>query len=366
MWTNGVERFCYRRVVKAGKVATEDVPDLPEFGRGDEDADRPRFDQLKPATSDALLFAFRRCHNYIAGSEMGTELLFSGRSPSPLPIVVWNKAESYHSEELLEPKTENRSSVPISPLLWPFVLAVAGITMVVAIIRARRFSSRLVAPFAVVAAIHGALLSQGTWGSTYGIWPLLFILVGWTLTQWRLPEVTRVLIVLIAAASTLNSAWDYVDENRRLIYAKVDDGDVVHSRLPALRGLAVTGKWLPQFKELVAFAEQHIPVGEAILSLPGEDLFYFTTGRVPAFPNIMFDRTINPYSPATINRLVDSRRVQWVIVKEILQINGEPMPELPMTLRLLQSRFGVVAHLTNYDIYRRKGRVSQDATLQRN
>jgi len=69
MWTNGVERFCYRRVVRAGKVSVEEVPDLPGFGRGDEEEDRLRFDQLKPATSDALLFAFRRCHNYIAGNQ---------------------------------------------------------------------------------------------------------------------------------------------------------------------------------------------------------------------------------------------------------------------------------------------------------
>ncbi|MBI4569392.1 MAG: N-6 DNA methylase [Planctomycetes bacterium] len=69
MWTNGVERFCYRRIVKVGKVATEEVPDLPEYGRGEEEAERPRFDKLKPATSDALLFAFRRCHNYIAGNQ---------------------------------------------------------------------------------------------------------------------------------------------------------------------------------------------------------------------------------------------------------------------------------------------------------
>ena len=69
MWTNGIERFCYRRIVKGGTVNTEEVPDLPVFGRGDEDQDRPRFDQLKPATSDALLFAFRRCHNYIAGNQ---------------------------------------------------------------------------------------------------------------------------------------------------------------------------------------------------------------------------------------------------------------------------------------------------------
>lgn len=69
MWTNGVERFCYRRVVKSGKIVIEDVPDIPAFGQEEEAEDRPRFDQLKPATSDALLFAFRRCHNYIAGNQ---------------------------------------------------------------------------------------------------------------------------------------------------------------------------------------------------------------------------------------------------------------------------------------------------------
>jgi len=69
MWTNGIERFCYRRVFKSGKAETEEIPDLPEFGREDDEAERPRFDQLKPATSDALLFAFRRCHNFIAGNQ---------------------------------------------------------------------------------------------------------------------------------------------------------------------------------------------------------------------------------------------------------------------------------------------------------
>lgn len=69
MWTNGLERFCYRKVVKDGKIVYEDIPDLPSFGQTEDDAERPRFDQLKPASSDALLFAFRRCHNYIAGNQ---------------------------------------------------------------------------------------------------------------------------------------------------------------------------------------------------------------------------------------------------------------------------------------------------------
>ncbi|MEW5773210.1 MAG: N-6 DNA methylase [Thermodesulfobacteriota bacterium] len=69
MWTNGLERFCYRRVEKNGQVSFEDVPDIPSYGQTGDEAERPKFDKLKPASSDALLFAFRRCHNYIAGNQ---------------------------------------------------------------------------------------------------------------------------------------------------------------------------------------------------------------------------------------------------------------------------------------------------------
>lgn len=69
MWTNGVERFCYRRVDTDGKIAFEEIPDIPGKGRTEDEVERPRFDQLKAASSDALLFAFRRCHNYIAGNQ---------------------------------------------------------------------------------------------------------------------------------------------------------------------------------------------------------------------------------------------------------------------------------------------------------
>ena len=69
MWTNGHERFCYRKVAEHGRVQFVDVPDFPENGKTLEDTERPRFRELRPATSDSLLFAFRRCHNYIAGNQ---------------------------------------------------------------------------------------------------------------------------------------------------------------------------------------------------------------------------------------------------------------------------------------------------------
>lgn len=69
MWTNGLERFCYKRVEADGHIKFDEIPDIPTKGYSEDDVERPRFDQLKAASSDALLFAFRRCHNYIAGNQ---------------------------------------------------------------------------------------------------------------------------------------------------------------------------------------------------------------------------------------------------------------------------------------------------------
>lgn len=69
MWTNGLERSCFRKATRGGRVVFDEIPDLPESGEDEDASERPRFDQLKAATSDSLLFAFRRCHNYIAGNQ---------------------------------------------------------------------------------------------------------------------------------------------------------------------------------------------------------------------------------------------------------------------------------------------------------
>ncbi len=70
LWTNGPAggQEAYRTVMKDGKRVTEAVPDIPRFGQ-DEAIDRPTFDQLRPAASASLLFAFRRSHDYIAGNQ---------------------------------------------------------------------------------------------------------------------------------------------------------------------------------------------------------------------------------------------------------------------------------------------------------
>lgn len=69
LWTNGDDRFCFAKRIKDGQLEFEEIVDIPAFGESEEDAYRPKRKDLMPATADNLLFAFRRCHNYIAGTE---------------------------------------------------------------------------------------------------------------------------------------------------------------------------------------------------------------------------------------------------------------------------------------------------------
>ena len=69
MWTNGEDMasFAFETDGKGSRVSVE-IPDIPHCGDTAE-AGTPRFDQLRPAASDSLLFAFRRAHSYIAGNQ---------------------------------------------------------------------------------------------------------------------------------------------------------------------------------------------------------------------------------------------------------------------------------------------------------
>ncbi len=69
MWTNGQRRFCYRKTEAAGEHEFSEVPDIPVAGEDIESVERPEFRKLRSASSDVLLFMFRRCHNYIAGNQ---------------------------------------------------------------------------------------------------------------------------------------------------------------------------------------------------------------------------------------------------------------------------------------------------------
>ena len=236
--------------------------------------------------------------------------------------------------------------------LWPLLLLAA---LIMAIFELRRgvTPGRLI-PFFVLAAIHGTLLSQQLWGSTYALWPLLMVLVGFMTAT--LPARARPVALgasAIIAAAFLVCGGLYAASLERLSYVKIPDGPVERSSIPAMRGMRMPGPFLSNFDELVTFTEREIPPQDGVLPLPGEDPFYFATGRTPSFPVTLFDPATDPYSAVGLMDEARRRNVRWVIVKRALQINENPMPEFEETMPLVQRDFGLYRRLQGYDVYRR-------------
>jgi hypothetical protein len=239
--------------------------------------------------------------------------------------------------------------------LWPPVLILSVVAML-PVIR-RRSVADLLVPLIVIATVHGAFFSQQLWGSTYALWPMFVILIAFVISplSWGDGSTVRKDFVLASVISVclLIAGAFYVRSHERLDYADLDDGDLAHSTNPALKGMATRGSWLTDFDELVAYTDKEIPREDGILYLPGEDLFYYTTGRRPQFPVLMFDHTVNPYSPREIVDIARERNINWLIVKNDLQLEEEPIERKDELMNLLMQQFESVDSLNNYEIYKR-------------
>jgi hypothetical protein len=214
-------------------------------------------------------------------------------------------------------------------------------------------------PLILIAAIHGTFLSQQLWGSTYGIWPLLVLLGAEMLafveglaaraaSAWFVPALAALISVTLLVCGGF-----YTASEERLSYADLPDGPAAHSAFPQLAGLATPGAYLAEIDELLRYAQANIPLDDGIVLVPGEEPFYFATGRAPRFPLPYFDPTIDPYSPSEIASLVRTRNIRWLIVKRDLQTKEDPTPERGATMKALMAEFTLAARLQGYDVFRR-------------
>ena len=242
--------------------------------------------------------------------------------------------------------------------LWPLVFIASSALAYVFVRRLSGIAAAL--PFILIATAHGVFLSQQLWGSTYAIWPLLLILVGLLLIllfkpiEGRTGFETTVLAATISISLTVAGGF-YVYSNERLDYVNFEDGEMAHSTLPQLRGLSMRGDWIPDFEKLVAYTDREIPRDAGVLYLPGEDLFYYTMGRHPHFPVLLFDVTNNPYNASEIRDRVLSSDIEWIILKNETEIEADSMIDSKTAIfDLLKADFRHVESLNNYEIYKRR------------
>jgi hypothetical protein len=245
--------------------------------------------------------------------------------------------------------------------LWPLLLLLAAVVAVTNLMRLRREPSlQNLFPLILLASIAGTFMSQELWGSTYAIWPLLALLIAELLaglaplavhvgSRWFVPALAALISVTLLVCGGF-----YMASEERLSYANLPDAPVEHSAFPALAGMATPGPYLPEFDELLRYAAANIPQNDGLILIPGEDPFFFASGRVPRFPVLLFDPTTDPYSPAETAELAGTYNIRWLIVKRDLQIRTDPTPNRAALMDLLMRDYAPVTHLRGYDVYRRR------------
>jgi hypothetical protein len=236
--------------------------------------------------------------------------------------------------------------------LWPMLLIVAGVFAVrtLAPRQLRKYTDlQPLLPIVVLAAIHGAFMSQQLWGSTYAIWPLLILLIAAMLPYLRTHA--RVIGTIVSITFLVCGGF-YIASEERLSYAQIPEAPVQHSAFPQLKGMSAPGPYLSDFDELLRYAGEHIPPEDGLILIPGEDPFYFASGRKPQFPVLLFDPATDPLSPQQVLQETERRNIRWLIVKRHLQLQADPMPEREATLNLLLTTYKPAAQLRAYDIYK--------------
>jgi hypothetical protein len=245
-------------------------------------------------------------------------------------------------------------------MIWPVLLVLATAFALVNLLQCRREPSlRALLPLVLLAAVNGTMMSQQLWGSTYGIWPLLilllaelFVVLDRVVIRAGASRCFTLTLAAFVSLSMLVCGGFYTTSEERLSYAQFPDGPPVHSAFPALAGMATPGPFLPALDELLRYAQTNIPFNDNVMLMLGEDPFFFATGRAQPFPTTIWDITGLPYSPAEIAAMAHDRDIRWLIVKTHPQLNEDPTLDRAATLDLLTKEFTVAAHLHGYDIYR--------------
>ena len=239
--------------------------------------------------------------------------------------------------------------------LWPMLLILAAALALwnLRIIYLKPRAHFVIAPFLpilILFAIHGTLMSQQLWGSTYAIWPLLVLLIAEMITYLR--SFARTAAIVISLTLFVCGAF-YTASEERLSYAQLPSEPVQHSTFPQLNGLSIAGPHLPDLDELLRYADTNIPQSDGIILIPGEDPFYFATGRTPHFPVLLFDPATDPLSATEIADAASQNNIRWLVVKRNLQLTADPTPNREATLNALLTTFRPAARLQAYDIYQR-------------
>lgn len=267
-----------------------------------------------------------------------------------LPAVCYLYNISYQGRPFKEIFVFNKMS--FYTLIWPTIFILASLSLIYNIIKVKKISKFDSICIISILVSNASFLSQGYFGSSYGIYPLFIVMIAYVIMTINSHELVNkinivnsffVYMILIVALGV--SFFDH----SRLRYVKME-GAIRNSQNEYLKFIGTPGDWLVELDELLDFITLNIPYSERFVSIPGEDPLYYLTDREPTLEYFQLNANTYLYDEGRfVDDLMDYG-IKWVIVKKKYQCPGGYIDMEPY-IGMIEKKYSKIKDLKNYSIY---------------
>lgn len=227
---------------------------------------------------------------------------------------------------------------------WPIIIA----TAVYWVIRQRKITNKRLAIIVVITSCFASFLSQGFWGSSYGLWGMCAVLLAATFSlipQYKLFTSGIIVILCIAMVNGLYT-------NDRLQYVPLS-GEVQAAPIKHMTAIGTPGDWLPEIHTIEQFINTEIKPGESFTQVPGEDPLYYITDREPHLKYFQLNSTTFLHDGVYMFEDIVRNNIKWVIVKTKPQCPGGFIGLKKLNQRI-EEEYTLYKELKSYKIYKAK------------
>jgi len=113
-------------------------------------------------------------------------------------------------------------------------------------------------------------------------------------------------------------------------------------------------EWISEIENVQTYVKNTIPVNDSIVSIPGQDTFYYITNRKPPLPYFQFFSQTFPYTARYYYEAIEKKKIDWVIVKSKRRyLDNIGVGDIDFIEAHLKNHYLLHKQIADYNIYKR-------------
>jgi hypothetical protein len=113
-------------------------------------------------------------------------------------------------------------------------------------------------------------------------------------------------------------------------------------------------EWISEIGNVQTYVKNTIPMNDSIVSIPGQDTFYYITNRTPPLPYFQFFSQTFPYTARYYYEAIEKEKIDWVIIKSKRRyMDNIGVGDIDFIEAHLKNHYLLHKQIADYNIYKR-------------